>query len=564
MPQNMSLRAKLIANFGVVSLFLLAMGIYSFYSLNDVTDEYDHISGTNLPAALTLADLRANSMAAVRNVTFLSLPGISDADIKEYEGKLKKRVDAFAEAQKKYEMATFAPGEEALFRDSIAKWKHTIDLGEKITGLARSADAKDRAEMNRILRTDFDDAMDAFTTSIRSLMDLQKLEAAKWQQAAHESARTGKQSMAIIAFLGFVVALAFGWVVSKKLSTTLQELSHQLDEGATEVGAASQQLSSSSEELSASTSEQAASLQQTTTSIEQINAMINKNTDNANRSREVSGQSKATAEEGKLIIEELARATQAIADSNQRIMTQVEDGNREISEITKVIAEISNKTKVINDIVFQTKLLSFNASVEAARAGENGKGFAVVAEEVGNLAQMSGNAAKEISTLLEVSTEKVQRIVKDTSGKVGVLITEGKEKVEEGTRIAQRCDAVFQGIVRNVTQVDGLIAEITIASQEQSQGVGEINKAMVQLDQATQQNATVSQQAASASSELAQQAETLRNSVIHLNTLIEGSTSEKAITKASLAGRVRSKLDAKAGLKTPSKNDHRFEEDLAS
>lgn len=95
-----------------------------------------------------------------------------------------------------------------------------------------------------------------------------------------------------------------------------------------------------------------------------------------------------------------------ISESNDRIMSQVADGNRKISEIVQVISEIGNKTKVINDIVFQTKLLSFNASVEAARAGEHGKGFAVVAEEVGNLAQMSGNAAKEISDMLNGSVSR--------------------------------------------------------------------------------------------------------------------------------------------------------------
>ena len=169
---------------------------------------------------------------------------------------------------------------------------------------------------------------------------------------------------------------------------------------------------------------------------------------------------------------------------------QVETSNNELTEITKVIYEIASKTKIINDIVFQTKLLSFNASVEAARAGEHGKGFAVVAEEVGNLAQMSGQAAKEIAQMVDGSIKKVDKIIKDTKSKVGNLITMGKEKVDAGITTARRCNDVLDSILKNVEDMNQMIGEMATSSSEQAKGVDEISKAMNQVEVVTQGNST--------------------------------------------------------------------------
>ena len=199
--------------------------------------------------------------------------------------------------------------------------------------------------------------------------------------------------------------------------------------------------------------------------------------------------------------------------------------NSNIEEIIQVIHEISNKTKVINEIVFQTKLLSFNASVEAARAGEQGKGFAVVAEEIGSLATMSGNAAQEISTMLTESTTKVENIVNATKSEVGALMVEGKKKVELGITVAKRCNTVLDDIVGHVSEVDGMVGDITIASEEQSKGITEISRAMGQLDQATQINADSSRQMAFSAEELSGQSRKLNSLVENLKWTVEGKAS---------------------------------------
>lgn len=250
--------------------------------------------------------------------------------------------------------------------------------------------------------------------------------------------------------------------------------------------------------------------------------MVKKNQESALQSNMVSRKSAESANLGKQSVEQMIVAIEDIHQSNQKMMMTVDKNNANIEEIIKVIHEISEKTKVINEIVFQTKLLSFNASVEAARAGEQGKGFAVVAEEVGNLATMSGNAAKEISDMLNASTAKVESIVQKTKEEVGVLMIEGKSKVERGISVAQECNEILDQIVEHVGQVDTMVADITLASDEQSKGISEISKAMGQLDQATQINADSSRQMALSSEELSGQAKKLNGLVIDLKETIEG------------------------------------------
>ncbi|HAR41547.1 MAG TPA: hypothetical protein DCS07_02780 [Bdellovibrionales bacterium] len=335
-------------------------------------------------------------------------------------------------------------------------------------------------------------------------------------------------TLVLVAVFG-IVGLTIGVALSvRAIIHALNQLVVTLTSGADDVAAAAVEISSTSVELSSSATEQASSIQETASSVEEVNAMVKKNAENAKNSGQVSAKSQESADRGKQVVSEMIGAMGQIDRANAEIMSQIESSNRQIGDIVKVIAEIGNKTKVINDIVFQTKLLSFNASVEAARAGEHGKGFAVVAEEVGKLAQMSGNAAKEIADLLDGSIQKVERIVSDTKTNVEKLIVEGKSKVEAGTQVAKRTGEVLQEIVEAVTSVAQMVGEISTASEEQAQGVQEITKAVTQMDQVTQQNAAASNQASSAAEQLSKQAEVLRAGVNDLVALV-GATKTQQI-----------------------------------
>ena len=328
--------------------------------------------------------------------------------------------------------------------------------------------------------------------------------------------------LTLLIFTGAGCALCIAILMVKGPIENLNNVASYLNESGDRVSSAASQIASASEQLSQATTQQAASLQETSSSIEEISSMINANTENAKQSSIISEQSLTTAERGKVVVSQMIKAIGDISTSNTEIMNQVNETNKEIENIVKIINEIGAKTKVINDIVFQTKLLSFNASVEAARAGEQGKGFAVVAEEVGNLAAMSGTAALEITNMLDGSIKAVETIVRGSKEKIGKLILNGKDKVEAGTRVAHECEEVLSEIVNSVASVSKMVIEISTASQEQAQGVYEITKAIAQLDKVTQQNTSNSAESADAAGSLSGQAKMLNSLVQKLVQTIEG------------------------------------------
>lgn len=250
--------------------------------------------------------------------------------------------------------------------------------------------------------------------------------------------------------------------------------------------------------------------------------MIEKASESAGEAASNAKYSHEKALEGREAVEAMINSMDEIKISNQSILEHIEESHREMNEITKVIEEIGEKTKVINEIVFQTKLLSFNASVEAARAGESGKGFAVVAEEVGNLAQMSGKSATEISNLLNESVLKVNKIVNDTKEKVRVLFSASSQKIENGVDVSQRCGDILTNIVEQVERVSLLSNEISQANFEQNKGVQEIKKAMDQLNNVTQMNSSDSEKTSDAASELESQSASLLGVVENLGIFLKG------------------------------------------
>jgi methyl-accepting chemotaxis protein len=323
----------------------------------------------------------------------------------------------------------------------------------------------------------------------------------------------------VVTILGFIASF---FIVSR-VSTTLQQIGISVREEAERVNTSSSDIATSANQLAQASTEQAAAIQETAASIDEMSAMVKKNAENTQRSRQVATASHEVVGKGKNAVEQVIGSMELINESNAAISSQISESNRQLSEIVKVIGEIGNKTKVINEIVFQTKLLSFNASVEAARAGEHGKGFAVVAEEVGNLAQMSGSAAKDITTMLDSSIQRVESIVNETKSRVERLIGDGRSKVEQGTIVAKQCGTIFDEIVRQVSDVSVMINEISTATQEQSIGISEITKAMNQLDQATHENSTTSQNSSVSANNLEKQSSSLFSSVGDLEKIIMGS-----------------------------------------
>jgi methyl-accepting chemotaxis protein len=381
----------------------------------------------------------------------------------------------------------------------------------------------------------------------------------KWSLVLRGPASDGELRFAYLSasiglFLIFAVAIMANVIVSRT-GKSLEEIIGKLQDGSSQVSKTAAEVTDASHSLSQASTQQASALQETAASIEEINAMIIKSTENSRRSQDVAGQSSDIAKKGKDSVDQMSDAIKEINVSNEAILKQIGESNGQISDIARVIAEIGNKTKVINDIVFQTKLLSFNASVEAARAGEHGKGFAVVAEEVGNLAQMSGNAAKEIADMLSESIQNVESIVQNTKSKVDGLIADGRKKVQSGIVIADQCGQVLSDVVGNVDELGIMVTEISTASHEQSQGVNEITKAMNELDQTTHSNATTSQQVASYADALTNESQHMDAIVIELSDVVKGVGSSQRSNQQSDHRRSSKEKGAKTNVLALQRND---------
>ncbi|MBO1017541.1 Tar ligand binding domain-containing protein [Achromobacter sp. SD115] len=256
----------------------------------------------------------------------------------------------------------------------------------------------------------------------------------------------------------------------KRMQESLTRTVALVRRGVDEINVGSREISAGNTDLSSRTEQQAASLEETAASMEQLASTVKQNADNARQANQLAASASDVAERGGSAVSEVVSTMQGISASS-----------RKISEIVSVI----------DGIAFQTNILALNAAVEAARAGEQGKGFAVVAGEVRSLAQRSAQAAKEIKGLIE-----------DSVTKVGA----GSQQVE-------RAGATMQEIVASVKRVTDIMGEISAASEEQSSGIDQVNRAVSQMDEVTQQNAALVEEAAAAAGSLQEQAQRLAEAV---------------------------------------------------
>ena len=251
-----------------------------------------------------------------------------------------------------------------------------------------------------------------------------------------------------------------------KIATTMTDI----NESASNVSTAASEISEGNIDLSQRTEEQAASLEQTAASMEEFTVTIRQNADSAIQAKELAEVSREQAEKGGGVIKEAITA-----------MAEISASSKKVSDIISVIDEIA----------FQTNLLALNAAVEAARAGEQGRGFAVVASEVRNLAQRSASAAKEIK----------------------ILIKDSGEKVKEGSMLVDESGRTLEEIVTGSQTVSNIITEIAAAGTEQTKGIEQVNQAVTHMDEMTQQNAALVEQAAAASEALSEQAQNMQRLV---------------------------------------------------
>jgi methyl-accepting chemotaxis protein len=261
---------------------------------------------------------------------------------------------------------------------------------------------------------------------------------------------------------------------------------------------ASGEIAAGNMNLSARTEAQASSLEETAAAMEELTSTVRQNADNARQANALVMSASSEAAKGGAVVGEVVTTMGSITDSSRKI------------------AEIIS---VIDGIAFQTNILALNAAVEAARAGDQGRGFAVVAGEVRSLAHRSAEAARQIKT----------------------LISDSVEKVEAGSRLVDAAGASMTGIVASVQRVADLMSEIAAASNEQSQGIGQVNQSIAEMDNATQQNAALVEEAAAAAASLQDQSARL-SQVVSVFKLDE--PARTALPAAQRAGRAAVRASA--------------------
>ena len=258
------------------------------------------------------------------------------------------------------------------------------------------------------------------------------------------------------------------YAAMRDMATQLRDMVSKVTQATAQVSSAAAEIAQGSSDLSQRTEQQASALEETASSMEELTSTVKQSADNAGQANQLASAARSQAEQGGQVVDQAITAMNAINQSSRKI------------------ADIIG---VIDEIAFQTNLLALNAAVEAARAGEQGRGFAVVAAEVRKLAQRSADAAKEIKS----------------------LISDSVSKVEDGSRLVELSGHTLSEIVIAVKKVSDIVAEITAAAREQAGGIEQVNRAILQMDQATQQNAALVEETAAASHAMGDQAKELQN-----------------------------------------------------
>jgi len=519
--RNLTVAKRLGIGFSLVSVLLLVvigLGLTSMRQIQDRMTEITKINDVETKLAQTM-DLTVTERAlAMRNLILLREDKEIQIEIKRIAEQEKKYGNAMDKLNQMFSSLSGTEEEKTLL-DKIRK------QGEQATPFiqraASLAQEQKQDEAYKLLRYEFRPVQKQWWDLIRQLIAVEEKQNAEGVEAAETAYASARNQMLTIGFLAVLCSVIAAWLITRSVVRQLgcepeqaAEIASQIAAGnlavniATEandkssllfamksmrdgltqivsqvhastetIASAAGQIASGNLDLSSRTEQQASTLEETASSMEELTSTVRLNTDHA---RQANG---------------LAESASTVAARGGAVVAQVVDTMAAIDTSARKIVDI---IAVIDGIAFQTNILALNAAVEAARAGEQGRGFAVVATEVRNLAQRSAGAAKEIKELIGDSVDKVQA----------------------GNRLVEQAGATMDEVVASVKRVTDIMSEIMLASQEQSSGIEQINTAVTQMDDVTQQNAALVEEAAAAAQAMQDQVNSLNEvvSVFRLET----------------------------------------------
>ena len=408
----------------------------------------------------------------------------------ELKNDILKRRESNNELFAKYEatkLDTYEKGELDKYKEAIVRYRKVFGTSISLAMANKNAAAQNNFNANQDVIKELEGIVGGLSEYNAKLADEISTQNKK------DAAAANVMLIAIgLAALGLLVVL--GTMISNMITRPIKYAIDSLNMGTDEVSTASSQVAAASQQLAEGTSEQAAAIQETSSTLEETSSMVHQNRENTQQAATLARQ-----------------ANQYAHKSNSEMANMM----RSMSELKSSSNEIAKIIKVIDEIAFQTNILSLNAAVEAARAGDAGKGFAVVAEEVRNLAQRSAQAAKDTAVIIESNISLS----------------------DSGVDIAHNVRISVESIEEQAKKVSELLDEISVATNEQAQGVDQINKAVSQMEVVLGTNARTAEEAAAASRTLEDQAVNVKEIVNTLVVLVDGAEAVHQQAQRQMSGR---------------------------
>jgi len=473
MFKNMKLGTRLIFGFVAIAIIALAIGFIGWKGIGDCRNLSDRLSHLQ-DIGQELTQREVDHLKWTLNVgKFQGDESLRQLDVEKDEHKCGFGKWYYSDERKKAEIAS--PEIAGLLAQIEEPHKKLHNSAVELESILQKGHSHSAAL--EYYRSNTEKYLEQVRTLLGEIRTKLKNHVASVENEVKSGAANTRFISATSMIIGTLTALALGIFMSLSITGPIRRIIAGLTGGAEEVASASSQVSSAAQSLAEGSSEQAASIEETSSSLEEMSSMTKQNADNAKQANILMNEAK-----------------QAVGTANASMGRLTES----MVEITQASEETSKIIKTIDEIAFQTNLLALNAAVEAARAGEAGAGFAVVADEVRNLAMRAADAAKNTANLIEGTVKKVK----------------------DGSELVSRTNEAFQQVAGSSAKAADLVAEITAASSEQAQGIGQINTAVTELDKVTQQNAANAEESASAAEEMSAQAETMKSMVQELVALV--------------------------------------------
>jgi len=472
--KNLKISQKLYVMVIISTLFVLLVGLVGFFYVKKGTDAISTLYSDRVLPIKQLSQIKENIDMIKVDLFFMATTNDYNKKKELYSDilKIRKESDDFYALYKGTKLDPYEVDGVKKYDEAVEKWVNVQSKTIALSMANKNAEALKFFYSNMKVVDDFDEVaagLSEYNVKVADEINTQY----------KKDANTAFAILTITIFAALGLLISVGLMISSMIVSPIKKAIDNLNAGTNEVSSASSQVAAASQQLAEGTSEQASAVQETSSTLEETSSMVHQNRENTQQAAVLAKQAKQSAEQSNV---EMVK----MSDS----MSELKNSSNEIAKIIKVIDEIA----------FQTNILSLNAAVEAARAGDAGKGFAVVAEEVRNLAQRSAQAAKDTAVIIESNID-----LSDNSVNIANIVRESVESIGE-----------------QASKVSGLLDEISVATNEQAQGIEQINKAVSQMEIVLSTNAHTAEEAASAARVLSDQAINVREIVNTLIVLVDG------------------------------------------